>query len=155
MLDDCLQCIFITCLYHSLECCCITWYVKEFTIMKKVTNKKQIFQYCFKFWQNPWNACLCARVLCVFTCLRAYVLCVLPCLRAYVLGVLTCLAWLACLRAYVLLCSACLRTYVLGVLACVRACVRSCYDEMFYFLTCLRIWCLVCFFVLFALHFNT
>ena len=150
MLDDCLQCIFITCLYHSLECCCITWYVKEFTVMKKVTNEKQIFEYCFKFWENPWNACLCARVLCVFTCLRAYVLCVLPCLRAYVLGVLTCLACLACLRASVLgvLC-------VLTCFVCLRACVRSCYDGMFYFLTCLSTWCLVCFFVLFALHFNT
>ena len=139
MLDDCLQCIFITCLYHSLECCCITWYVKEFTVMKKVTNEKQIFEYCFKFWENPWNACLCARMLCVFTCLRAYVL-----------GVLTCLACLACLRASVLgvLC-------VLTCFVCLRACVRSCYDGMFYFLTCLSTWCLVCFFVLFALHFNT
>ena len=133
MLDHCLQCIFIACLYHSLECCCITWYVKEFTVMKKVTNKKQIFQYCFKFWQNPWNACLCACVLCVFTCLRAYV--------PTVLSVLTCFcAW----RAGVLTCFVCL-----------RACVRSRYDEMFYFLTCLCTWCLVCFFVLFTLHFNT
>ena len=144
MLDHCLQCILIACLYHSLECCYITWYVKEFTVMKKVTNKKQIFQYCFKFWQNPWNACLCACVLCVFTCLHAYALCVLLCLRAYVptvLSVLTCFcAW----RAGVLTCFVCL-----------RACVRSRYDEMFYFLTCLRTWCLVCFFVLFTLHFNT
>ena len=43
---------------------------------------------------------------------------------------------------------ACLHASMLGVLACVRAC----YDEMFYFLTCLRTWCV--FFVLLALHLN-
>ena len=36
-----------------------------------------------------------------------------------------------------LTCLACLRDCVLGVLACVRAC----YDEMFYFLMSLRTWC--------------
>ena len=56
-----------------------------------------------------------ARVLCVFTCLRVHVLGVFACLRAW-------RAWRAC---------------VLGVLAGVRAC----YDEMFYFLTCLHTWC--------------
>ena len=37
------------------------------------------------------------------------------------------------------------RAHVLGVCACLRACVLTCvcpcYDEMFYFLTCLRTWC--------------
>ena len=37
----------------------------------------------------------------------------------------------------VLACVACLACFVLGVLACVRAC----YDEMFYVLTYLRTWC--------------
>ena len=76
------------------------------------------------------SAKLRARVLCVFTCLRAHVLCVLTCLRAQRACVLTCLA---CLRAQ----HAC----VLTCLVCLRACVRGCYDEMFYFLTCLRTWC--------------
>ena len=51
-------------------------------------------------------------------------------------------------RGSVLTCFLCLRAYVLSVLACLRAlctcvrvCVRACYDEMFYFLTCLRTWC--------------
>ena len=65
-------------------------------------------------------------VLCVFMCLRAHVLGVLTCLCAYVLGVFTCLV---CLRACVLTCLVCLRVYV-----------RACYDEMFYFLTCLCTW---------------
>ena len=65
-------------------------------------------------------------------CLRARVLCVSTCLRAQVLGVF------ACLRACVLACLACLRACVLGVLTCVYAC----YDEMFYFLMCLRTWCI-------------
>ena len=76
-------------------------------------------------------ACLHASVL---TCLRGYVLGVLTCLRAYVLAwlrayMLACLACLACLRVW--------RACILGVLAGVRAC----YDEMFYFLTCLHAWC--------------
>ena len=66
------------------------------------------------------------RVLGVFACLRA---CVFTCLRACVFGLLT------CLRAFVL---TCLRAYVLGVLTCVHAS----YNEMFYFLTCLRTWCI-------------
>ena len=66
-----------------------------------------------------------------------------------VLGVLACFA---CLRACVLRCLAHLRAYVLGVLTCLRACVltclvclclwgRACYNEMLFFLTCLRTWC--------------
>ena len=63
----------------------------------------------------------------VLACSRAWCAYVLTCLRAYVLGVLTC--------------SACMRAYVLGVLVRVRACVHACFDEMFYFLTCLSTWC--------------
>ena len=61
-------------------------------------------------------------------CLRAYVV---PCLRTWRAHALTCLA---SLQACVL---ACLRASDVGVLVCVGAC----YDEMFYFLTCLRTWC--------------
>ena len=70
------------------------------------------------------------------------------CLRACVLGGFACLV---CLCAYIL---ACLRAWPAYVLACSRAwqawrarvfdvlaCLRVCYDEMFYFLTCLRAWC--------------
>ena len=93
----------------------------------------------------------CSRALRAFvlTCLRAYLLSVLACLPAWRACVLTCLA---CLRACVL---TCLRACVLTYLVCLHACVRGCYNEMFYFLTCLRTWCLVPFFVLFALHFKT
>ena len=82
-------------------------------------------------------------MLCAFTCLRAYLLGVFTCLRAYVLGVFTCLRAyvldvLTCLRAYVLDVSTCLRAYVLAGL---RVYARACYDEIFYFLTCLRTWC--------------
>ena len=72
-------------------------------------------------------ACLRARVLGVLTCLRARRTCVLgvpTCLRVYVLGVFT------CLRAG--------RAYVLAYL---RVSLRACYNEMFYFLTCLCTWC--------------
>ena len=70
-------------------------------------------------------ACLAYLRACLLVYLRPYV----PvCLHAYVLGVLT------CLRACVL---TRLRASVLVVLACVRAC----YDEMFYSLTCLHTWC--------------
>ena len=47
---------------------------------------------------------------------------------------LACLTYLACLRAYV---NVCLRAWC----ACLRACMRACYDETFYFLKCLRTWC--------------
>ena len=82
-------------------------------------------------------------VLACFARLRAHVLGVFACLRAWCACVLTCLpAWrayvLACLCACLLTCLACLRACVLGVLLCVHAC----YDEMFYFLTCLRTWCM-------------
>ena len=105
-------------------------------------------------------ACLRAYVLTCFACLRAYVLGMLACLRAWRACVLTCLrVWqLACLRASVFVCLACLRAWHDCVLTCLvwlRACVRGCYDEMFHFLTCLWTLCLVYFFVLFALHFNT
>ena len=65
----------------------------------------------------------CSRALRVYVlaCSSAWRVCVLTCLRACVLGVL-----------------ACLRACVLGVLTCVYAC----YDEMFYFLMCLRTWCI-------------
>ena len=82
--------------------------------------------------------CLSAYVLGLLTCLRAYVLGMSSWLRAYVLGVLTCLA---CLRVCMLTCLACLRAYVLTCLVCLRVYVRASYDEMFYFLTCLRTWC--------------
>ena len=88
----------------------------------------------------------------IYMSLLNCVLGVLACSRALRAFVLTCLA---CLRAYVLTCLACLRACVLTYLVCLHACVRGCYNEMFYFLTCLRTWCLVCFFVLFALHFKT
>ena len=98
---------------------------------------------------RAWRAC----ELCVFTCfacLHAYVLACLACFhawrawRAYVLGVL------ACLRAYVV---ACQRASVLGVLTCAHAC----YDEMFYFLTCLRTWCICtwCAFLSYLLYIST
>ena len=74
---------------------------------------------------RAWLAC----VLACFACLRACVLKCLACLRAYVLACLR--AWRACVLA-------CLRACVLGVLTCVYAC----YDEMFYFLMCLRTWCI-------------
>ena len=79
-------------------------------------------------------------VLACFAGLRAHVFGVFACLRAWCACVLACLACLracllVCLRAYVL---TCLRACVLGVLLCVHAC----YDEMFYFLTCLRTWCM-------------
>ena len=61
---------------------------------------------------------------------RACVLCMFTCLGAQMLGLLTCLA---CLRASAL--------SVLTSLVCLRSCVRACYDEMFYFLTCLRTLC--------------
>ena len=73
-------------------------------------------------------------MLVVFAYLRGWLVACLACLRAYVL------TYLACLHAYVLGVLGvltCLRACVLGVLACVRAC----YDEMSYFLTCLRTWC--------------
>ena len=57
--------------------------------------------------------------------LRVYVLAYLACLRASVL---------VCFRACVLPCLACLRSSVLGVFTCVLAC----YDEIIYFLTCIR-----------------
>ena len=84
-----------------------------------------------------------ARVLCAFTCSRAWRVCVLTCLvclRAYVLACLACLraCLLVCLRAYMIGVLTCLRACVLGVLLCVHAC----YGEMFYFLTCLRTWCM-------------
>ena len=91
----------------------------------------------------------------VLTCLRAWCVYVLACLRAwrayvlraYVLGVLT------CLRAYVLGMFTCLRACVLTCLVCLRVYVRACYDEMFYFLTCLCTWraflsCLLCILIL-------
>ena len=62
----------------------------------------------------------------LFGSLLNCVLGVLACSRAWRVCVLTCLA---CLRVW--------RACVLGVLAGVRAC----YDEMFYFLTCLHTWC--------------
>ena len=62
-------------------------------------------------WRAYLLACLRAWRVYVLTCFHAW--------RAYVLGVLTCLASLVCLRVY----------------------VRACYDEMFYFLTCLCTWC--------------
>ena len=81
-------------------------------------------------------ACLCARVLCMFTCLRSHVLGVFACLRACVLGVL-----------------ACLRASVFGVFGCLRACIRvlclrASYDAC---LACLALtysfFCLVIYFV--------
>ena len=57
-----------------------------------------------------------------------------------VAGLQVVLAWLRAWRAW--------RAYVPGVLVClhvsvlgVLVSVRACYDEMFYFLTCLRTWC--------------
>ena len=81
--------------------------------------------YFQKMLLNQWHYFLeysgvLLSVLACFTCLRA---CVLTCL--------------ACLRAYVLVC---LRAPVIGVLG-VFAYTRACYNEMFYFLTCLRTWC--------------
>ena len=55
-----------------------------------------------------------------------------PALHVYVL---------ACSRAWCAYVLTCLRAYVLGVLVRVRACVHACFDEMFYFLTCLSTWC--------------
>ena len=84
-------------------------------------------------------ACLCARVLCMFTCLRSHVL-----------GVFACLA---CLRAYVLGVLACLRAFVFGLFGCLRACIRvlclrASYDAC---LACLALtysfFCLVIYFV--------
>ena len=71
-----------------------------------------IFQLNESVKSRAWRAC----VLACFACLLACVFTCLACLRAYVLGVLTCLV---CLRVY----------------------MRASYDEMFYFLTCLRTWC--------------
>ena len=65
---------------------------------------------------------------------RAWRACVLACFACLCACVFTCLV---CLHAYVLACLACLSAAVLGVLACGCAC----YDEMFYFLTCLCTWC--------------
>ena len=76
------------------------------------------------------------RVLCMFTCLRAHVLCVLACFCAW--------------RAW--------RVYVVSMLACLRAwcaCVHVCVVVTMKCFIFLRVWCLVCFFFLFALHFNT
>ena len=67
--------------------------------------------------------------------------------RACILCVFTCLV---CLHVCTLTCLACLRAYVVGVLmglgmltrsVCLRVYVCACYDEMFYFYTCLRTWC--------------
>ena len=55
-----------------------------------------------------------------------------PALHVYVL---------ACSRAWCAYVLTCMRAYVLGVLVRVRACVHACFDEMFYFLTCLSTWC--------------
>ena len=63
----------------------------------------------------------------------AQVLGVLTCLRAYVLGVLTCLC-----------------AYVLGVRVCLRECLLW-WNVLFSYVIAY----LVCFFVLFALHFKT
>ena len=86
----------------------------------------------------------------VLACSRAFRVYVIACsrggvftwLRAYVLGVF------ACLRAFVFMCFRAWRAYVLACLsylrawgACVLACVRACFDEMFYFLRTLRTWC--------------
>ena len=53
-------------------------------------------------------------------------------------------AWRACVLCIGLACLHAWRAYVLSVLTslvCLRSCVRACYDEMFYFLTCLRTLC--------------
>ena len=81
----------------------------------------------------------------------------------------------------VLACFACLCTHMLGVLPrlvclrasmlvmmkyfifwhasglCVLMCVHSCYDEIFYFLTCLRTWCIGtwCAFLSYLLYIST
>ena len=55
-----------------------------------------------------------------------------PALHVYVL---------ACSRAWCAYVLTCMRAYVLGVLVRVRACMHACFDEMFYFLTCLSTWC--------------
>ena len=79
-------------------------------------------------------------------CLLAWRACVLMCLLVWRACMLKCLACLCALRAW----PACV-IVVLGVLtclACLRACVldepvgvRACYNEMFYFLTCLHTCC--------------
>ena len=81
-----------------------------------------------------------ARLLCVFTCLCAHVLGVLTCLVCLRVSVLTCMACLRAWRAYVFACLRTWRVYVLTCLVCLRVYVRACYDEMFYFLTCLCTW---------------
>ena len=62
-------------------------------------------------------------------CLPALCVYVFACSCAWRFCVLTCLACLRAWRVYML---------VLGVLTCMHVC----YDEMFYFLTCLCTWCI-------------
>ena len=69
-----------------------------------------------------------------------------------VLGVLACSRTL---RVYVPACSRAWRAwraYVLTCLVCLRVYVRACYDEVLFSYVFVY---LACFFVLFALHFNT
>ena len=89
--------------------------LKQVAILKNTSEQESAKLRAWRACVLAWFACLRACVLTCLACLRACVLMWLACLRAFVLGVLTCLACLVCLRVY----------------------VRTCYDEMFYFLTCL------------------
>ena len=73
--------------------------------------------------------------------LRVWRACVLACSRAWRTYVLACSAYLRAWRAYVLACLRAWRVYLLTCLACLRVSLRACYNEMFYFLTCLCTWC--------------
>ena len=149
------------------------WFRSSFKVFSEFLNHVCFMLVSLHFWNNFSSFCIwisfywsfiqvcqihaCrARVLCAFTCSRAWRVCVLTCLvclRAYVL------ACLACLRACLLVC---LPAHMLGVLTCLRAwCafVRArllwwnvLFSYVFAYLVYVH---LVCFFVLFPLHFNT